>query len=174
MPIISDITAFYADIASDHQGRLITDIWQFSPQQLEACHDYIQWLFPLDQASQFNPKAPLLTQTDLNEFHHSLILKNNLLRSLDTMLEFYGFQREHQQIHHSENFSQRTAVWLQPGNHNMLRISRILKSLRLLGLEQYSELLFNTLSQLYLQQPKAIGDSFAYWQRAAGVSSQPA
>ena len=169
MPIISDITAFYADIAGDHQGRLITQIWQFDLQQLESCHDYIQWLFPLDQASQYNPSAPLLTRTDLDEFHHSLVLKNNLLRSLDMMLEFYGFQRQHQQIQPSESFNQRTAVWLHPGNHNMLRISRILKSLRLLGLEQYAELFFNTLSQLYLQQPKAIGDSFAHWQHAAGI-----
>ncbi len=170
MPTISDITAFYADIAGDHQGRLLTEIWQFDWQQLESTHDYIQWLFPLEQPSRFNPNAPLLTQADLDEFHHSPILKNNLLRSLDVMLEFYGFHREHQEILPKGDFAQRSIYWLNPGNHNYLRISRILKSLRLLGMEGYAELFFKALSRVYSENPEAIGDSFSYWQKAAGVA----
>lgn len=173
MPTISDITAFYADIAGDHQGRLITDIWQFNLEQLDSSHDYIQWLFPLNQPSQANPKAPLLTKSDLEEFHHSPILKNNLLRSLDMMLEFYGFHREHQQIIPRSDFAQRSSHWLKPNNHNLYRITRILKSLRLLGLEHYAELLFKVLQQLFKQQPTIIGDSFNYWQRAANIIKVP-
>lgn len=170
MTTISDITAFYADIAPDNRGRLINDIWQFDQQQLESTHDFIHWLFPLDQPSQYNPNAPLLTEADLQEFHHSAILKNNLLHSLDVMLKFYGFQREHQLISPSPDFKQRTDQWLHTDSHHMRRISRILKSLTLLGLPQYTELLFKALSQLYLHRPDKIGESFSYWQRAAGVS----
>ncbi len=169
MPTISDITAFYADIDGDQQGRLITEIWQFDQQQLESCHDYIQWLFPLEKLSQFSPQAPLLTQADLDEFHHSIIFKNNLLRSLDLMLNFYGFKREHQAITPASNFSVRVNSWLQPNSHHMKCISRILKSLRLLDMTQYSELFFTALNQLYLHRPEIIGDSFMYWQQAAGI-----
>jgi len=172
MTTISDITAFYADVAPDNRGRLINDIWRFNNQQLESTHDFIHWLFPLDQVSQFNPKAPLLTHADLQEFQHSPILKNNLLHSLDVMLVFYGFQREHQQITPAADFKVRIGLWLQPESHHMRRISRILRSLSLLGLPQYTELLFKALSQLYLHRPDHIGESFQYWQRAASITQR--
>lgn len=54
------IVAFYRNQRPDSQRRMIEDIWLWDYQKLEYTHDYIQWLFPLQQKSRFNPDAPLL------------------------------------------------------------------------------------------------------------------
>src|SRR5438067_2661486 len=51
---------FYRGTDSDNMGRRIESIWGWDFTKLESVHDYIQWLFPLAKASQYNPDAPLL------------------------------------------------------------------------------------------------------------------
>ena len=70
-------------------GTLDT-ILSWDDGRLEAVHDYIQWLFPLDEPSRFNPSAPLLTAHDRAAFRDPE-LAANLRRALDRMLAFYGF-----------------------------------------------------------------------------------
>lgn len=41
------ITNFLKGTGKDKQGRTLQDIWNFSDEQLESTHNYIQWLFPL-------------------------------------------------------------------------------------------------------------------------------
>ncbi|KAG5183913.1 opioid growth factor receptor conserved region-domain-containing protein [Tribonema minus] len=59
---------------------------------LERQHDYIQWLFPIDVASNFNSTAPLFTQHAQQQFQTNGALQLNLIRSLHRMLTFYGLQ----------------------------------------------------------------------------------
>ena len=88
------------------------------------------------------------------------------------MVEFYGFHilNDSPRIEPSRAFPAAAANWLTPGNHNYLRITRILRSSRLLGLAPYSAAFFRALSDIY-QTPaaqRAIGPvSFSYWQEAA-------
>ena len=60
----SPLVRFYRGDAPDARGRTLDDILAWDDEQLEAVHDYIQWLFPLDEPSRFNPDAPLLTPAD--------------------------------------------------------------------------------------------------------------
>ena len=99
--------------------------------------DYIQWLFPTKQASQFNPNAPLLNDQDIAEFAKDKKLRDKLLASFDLMLNFYGFGRDGLSIFHSDDWDTKSTNWIKPGNHNFLRITRILMSLSLLGLKEY-------------------------------------
>ena len=81
-------------------------------------HDYIQWLFPLPERSAFNATAPLLGPADIEAFQ-SPTLQAALGRSLARMQSFYRPERR--------------AGWLSPGNHNLLRITRIIRCLTVLG-----------------------------------------
>src|SRR5262249_53715462 len=105
----------------------------------EETHDYIQWLFPLKEKSGFNPTAPVLTDDSMQAFKSSENLRGRVLRSLGIMLTFYGLsckaERGGVQVIRSDEYEDRKEVWVRPSNHNHLRLTRILTSLRLLGLE---------------------------------------
>ena len=107
---------FLENEAPDYRGRKLSQIWQFTDEEMETCHDYIQWVFPLDQESGAVPNAPVLTTDDITDIHSSAIAISNLKQSADW---FYQFLCRNDQ-------------WLAPANHNHLRITRLIKSLRLL------------------------------------------
>src|SRR5688572_4686580 len=87
---MSKLVRFYRGEAPDAQGRLLKDILAWNDEQLEEVHDFIQWLFPLREPSQFNAQAPLLTQDDIAAFHSEPVLHANLRRSLERFLGFLG------------------------------------------------------------------------------------
>lgn len=130
---MSRILDFYRGTGTDGAGRLIAEVWGFGLEELEYHHDFIQWIFPLEQPSAFNPDAPLLTPSDRATFAASPDLQAGVLRSLDVMLNFYGFAREQSGIVPGATFVDRARHWATPNNHNHLRLSRIIRSLALLG-----------------------------------------
>ena len=57
--------------------------------------------------------------------------------------------------------------WLTPGNHNYLRLTRILKCLGLAGLEKEKSALKNALNVIYLQHGEVIGETTKkFWDEA--------
>ena len=54
MPAESALITFYRGSGTDHAGRRIDEILSWDDAALESVHDYIQWLFPLDEPSRFN------------------------------------------------------------------------------------------------------------------------
>lgn len=151
----SRILAFFRGAGCDHRGRTLDEILAWDDQALEFTHDYIQWLFPLPEPSAFNPWAPVLTESDIEAFRNSPELQNQLRRAAARMKAFYGFDRDR-------------LPWLTPGNHNFLRLTRILACLRLLGLEDEAAEWFARLSDLYSKHSGIIGpETWRYWQAAA-------
>jgi|SRR5689334_9341048 len=160
---------FYNGTGSDDRGRRIEDVWRFSRDELEDIHDYIQWLFPLAERSAFNPGAPLLDDTTIQRFRTDATLRGNMERSLRLMLAFYGLEIAGVSIRRASNFAERSANWLTPGNHNFLRLTRILKSLSLLGLGERAAQLLDCLEEVYAANEDTIGArTMGFWRRAAG------
>jgi len=158
---------FYRGDGTDNEGRRIADVWRYSLDDLEAVHDYIQWLFPLDERSAFNPHAPLLDAETMAAFRRDETLRAKVERSLEMMLDFYGFTRAGDRITRGPAFAERSQQWLRPGNHNFLRLTRILKSLTLLGHEVHAEQLLTCLEEVYRERPGEIGNNtVGYWRRA--------
>src|SRR6185369_14211815 len=95
--------------------------------------------FPLRVASPVNPEAPTLTDRDITRFRGDPDLATHLRRSFEVMADFYGFRIAEGDgktvLVSNEQFDQRAQNWLRPGNHNFLRVTRILKSLTILGEE---------------------------------------
>src|SRR5262245_12275877 len=166
---MSRLLDFYRGAAPDVEGRLLSDIWAWGDEELEDVHDFIQWLFPLPEPSQFNADAPLLTPDDIEAFHADPALRANLRRSFGRILTFLGLERkESGEVVEGPNFAARAPdVWARP-NHNWLRITRILRSLSLLGLRPEAEALYARLASFRGERRFPIReDTFRYWTAAA-------
>lgn len=128
------LVPFYLGEQRDSEGRTIQQMWTWDLEELECIHDYIQWLFPLPERSAFNPDAPIVDEEAIKEFQSNPYLRQNLLRSLTVMLQFYGLQRHEMSdgkivVSQSEDYPNRKREWVCIFDHNYLRISRILKCL---------------------------------------------
>jgi hypothetical protein len=162
------LLAFYRGDAPDSSGRTLEDIWTWTDEWLEAVHDYIQWMFPLSARSGANPAAPVLGPMTIEAFRSSEALRERLERSLRVMLRFYGLEETHTagalHIVRSERFRDRARVWLSPGNHNHLRLTRIMTSLGELGLSAQARALGVCLSQIAADFPDRVTPTtLAYW-----------
>ena len=167
---LGSLLGFYSGQSPNREGRLIVEIWTFNYSKLEYTHDYIQWLFPLTQKSNYNINVPSLTASDIKIFKSDNLLRKNLLISLKLMLTFYGLKCNlapdgKVSITYGENYLERKKYWLGLRNHNYLRLTRILKSLTILGGKKYAIALFNCLKEIYEQEGDKIGaTTFNYWQ----------
>ncbi len=134
-----NLVAFYRGAEPNNNGFTLNQILSWDDANLEAVHTYIQWLFPLAERSDYNPTDPVLDQATIDTFRNDPLLRGQVLRSLRRMLAFYGLQMDEatRVITRAPNFNARSAVWLTPENHNFLRITRIIKSLGILGLGSY-------------------------------------
>jgi Opioid growth factor receptor (OGFr) conserved region len=165
-----DLVAFYRGQAADYQGRTLSEIWSWDDGRLEDRHDYIQVLFPLPEESRFNTWAPLLDEATLTRFRTDEVIRANLLQSLRVMLRFYGFRLDEKtgEVVGAENFAERAGQWLWPGNHNHLRITRILRCLTLCGLQDQAAAFLKALLALP-GQDRITNESRRFWREAVGL-----
>lgn len=170
MPTIEE---FYSEKKPDQYGRTLTYILSQNDRWLEDEHNFIQWLFPLREKGSY--PATLFDKEQEAVFQASIDLQNNMRRSLVRMLAFYGFSwnGDKSQIVKSMNYEECAQNWLTHP-HNFLRISRILRSLRLAGLLKESAAFYGALETLLSKKEKdVIGGSWAHWQKAAQDDIQP-
>ena len=177
---VHPLVAFYRDGAPDDRGRTLAEILSWDDDRLEAVHDFIQWLFPLSEPSGANPSAPTLDSAAIAAFQASPEMQQRLRQSFDRMVRFYGFAGSPSAspdpsspgpvptIVRSPSFAARARNWLHPMNHNHLRLTRILRSTLLLGLEAESKALFHALNAIYREFPDRIpARTHAFWSDAS-------
>ena len=167
----SAIVRFHKGESPDDRGRTLDAILGWNDDRLEAVHDYIQWLFPLDEPSRFNPSAPLLTPGDRAAFRQP-VLATNLRRALERMLAFYGLALQPTmppRVTRSDQWRDRSAVWLHAGNHNLLRLTRIIRSLALLGQPDLSRALYEALRRECEGRVTAV--TLEYWKEATDADA---
>lgn len=162
------LVEFYRGAGRDHRGRRLDEILARDDDWLEGTHDFIQWLFPLREASGVNPFAPLVDDEVRDAFDADPALRARLRTSLDRMLAFYGLVRSADGIVKSPDWPERKGNWFLASTHNDLRITRILKSLSLLGLRDDAERLLGCLETLRVAEPDCgIGaTAYGHWRDA--------
>lgn len=121
---MSEITRFYDGSGVDQNGRYISDYFKFDNKDMEGCHDWVQWAFPIPEPSSFNPGAPLLTKDDVQAFdvlkyRNGNIRAKNLTRMYDQTRDFFD-----------STYQKWGSI-----DHNQLRISRIIRCMKLLDYE---------------------------------------
>ncbi|MBR8832522.1 MAG: hypothetical protein DSM106950_00370 [Stigonema ocellatum SAG 48.90 = DSM 106950] len=166
------IVPFYLGEQPDTESRMIYEIWAWDFDKLEYTHNYIQWLFPLNEKSSFNLNAPTLNNEVIQKFYTDTRLQKNLLQSLTVLLKFYGLQCKNVNFYNvvikDENYASRMKQWINFGNHNYLRITRILKCLVSLGCESYAQAFYECLKQIYDEESHLIGNkTFQFWTSAS-------
>ena len=166
-PIIS----FYSGTSSTPDGYTLSEIWGWGHENLEYIHTYIQWLFPMKEMSNFNLSAPTLDDEAIKEFNTNQQLRDNLLRSFRLMLDFYGFTLDDTNgkvmIDKGADFEEKSGYWLNPYNHNFLRITRILRSMTILGCKEYAAAFLLCLNGLRDRHHHDISENtFTYWNNA--------
>ena len=144
------LVAFYEGTGRDDHDRSLDDVLHFDDAALEYTHDFIQWLFPLRDRSGANPTAPRLDDAAVAAFRARPELRENLRRSYDRMVAFYKAD----------------LGWLTPGNHNHLRLTRMMLSLRTLGLESEARALHEYVVAQAARHGGVTGATLRYWNDA--------
>jgi len=117
------IQAFLAGRGRDGGGRRLSDVLAFDDARIEGVHDFIQWCFPMAEASRAVPGAPVLAAGEAEAIRRDGQAKAGFEAATARMARFYTD----------------TSGWLRPMDHNHLRITRILTALRVLaGAEEAS------------------------------------
>ena len=118
---------------------------------LENTHDFIQWVFPLDEPSRSLRHAPVLTAMDIKFLQHNFSAMHHLLALSGRMKRFWQMNQH----------------WIKHYDHNHLRITRAIKSLRLILGNQHAEEFKQWLYDLLGSDIKKINENTQqFWRRA--------
>lgn len=168
-----NLIRFYHGFEANNNGATLEQMLQWDDLRLEQDHNYIQWLFPLDTQSGANPTAPILDQATMLQFRNNHPLQIQLSRSFRRMLTFYGLHMENgvypPNIQRDQNFNARAAIWLTPPNHNFLRITRIIRSLHLLGKPDEGRALLRIMEDILQNEGAGIiaSSTMGHWRNAS-------
>ncbi|KAH7397704.1 opioid growth factor receptor conserved region-domain-containing protein [Cadophora sp. MPI-SDFR-AT-0126] len=165
---MSLLITFYEGSQPDHRGRYLSDILEWDANKLESAHDYIQIVFPLPEESGVQWNAPTINRQVFDAFRARPELRQRLKESFRKILWFYGFvlvEREDGiEVGRGANWDSHYAHWDARFDHNHLRITRIIRCLRVLGLEDEALAFYDALEQ---SACLVSSRSREYWRRAA-------
>lgn len=170
---MSRLVAFLSGEGPDDQGRRICDIATWSDTQLDSSHDYIQWVFPNRAISRFNPAVPVLDDETIRLITTSPAALANIRRLLKRHFTFYTFK-----VRKFEDGSFQLELenpasppwWISSGNHNYLRLSRILLALNDFGLHDEFLALADILDVLARKYHHLIGTkTLQHWHEISAL-----
>ena len=110
-------------------------------------------------------------------------MRYRLVKSFKFILDFYGYElwESNGEIifgvsGENGKWGQRLKCWATPNNHNYLRITRILRSMTLLGCPEYAKMFLEDLKSLWLGNKSCFdfqeykeGCTLWYWEQACEV-----
>jgi hypothetical protein len=124
-----------------------------SDREIEAHHDWVQWLFPLPTRSAAVLGSPVLTASDIAAIRGDPRAIEMLEHASERLLRYYGS----------------TDHWLSPYDHNHLRITRIIQSLGLLVGPDAARRFYDAVMALHEAAGAPVNqDSLGRWKQALG------
>ena len=123
------ILVFYHG-GEDMYGRSLAEMLAYDDEKMEECHDYVQWIWPLHQPSAYARDAPVLDRGTAAALAASPMARRGGRAALVRFAAFWGLG-----VFGLDMNATKLAHWCVPGNHNLLRVTRVLRSSRLLGLD---------------------------------------
>lgn len=130
----------------------------------EFTHNYIQWLFPLREESNAAYSISL-TDEMVDYIKNNETILNNIKLSFIKMLEFYGFSYVNNEIIPVMSKKEMIIRWMNRGNHNFLRITRILGCLSIVGYDDLAKKWLQVLEEL-TKDLSYTENSKVYWRDA--------
>src|ERR1039457_112939 len=180
---MSQLTDFYEEDGLDSENRSLRHILNMTDNELEGTHDCIQWLFPLREQSNFNADAPVLSDQDIEWFEQH---GGNFYDAFERFIGFCGLQWSQEEepdnkiawsnsrhcsyyinkLEYAPNFDERAKLVWASFNHNMLRITRVLKSAKTLGFDDLADAFYAKCKEIYEGTKfKIPADTFGYWTK---------
>ena len=130
---------FNNELRIGEADALFDEIMHWDDDRWELTHDFIQWVLPLDEPSNFNADAPILTLREIEDY--KLVLAPGVYRAAIRFTQFLGLDYDDVVIKRS--FLSSDSLWVN-FNHNWLRITRCLRSLRLFSFDPRVKTLMTT------------------------------
>ena len=162
---VLDFAEFYGNGGKNANGVSMEMIFRYDDTLREAVHNFTQWLFPIDSWSKYEPNAPIVNYLITFAFKWSEQLRDMQIRAFIFMLDHYGLRYVGDEIKKGELFEIRKQR-LASGNHNLLRITRILRSLYLLDQKTLALNFFKFLMELHPTDVFITTDTRQYWENA--------
>jgi hypothetical protein len=134
-------------------------VMNMNDYQWETRHDFIQYIFPDIIKSSYNTNAPCLTMSQILKFRRNKFYSKRLLKAFKRFLYHLGLKIHKKRIIIDNPL--KVQMRIKTPNHNQLRITRAIRSLRILGLNSYAMMFYKCLSKIRLYQ------SNDYWYHAA-------
>lgn len=135
-------------------------LYSATDDDLERHHGYIQWVFPLKEASKSQPHAidELLTDAAIAEMLGDKDIKKKIRRMARRMLTFWGISitEDGAAIEDEAVFRKKLGC---VSNHNQLRMTRMLKFMRHLGWDE----VVDELKPLLLSNTPARSKAVEHW-----------
>jgi hypothetical protein len=122
----------------DHRHRSADYVLSQPNQFWDDEHDFIQWLLPLSEKSMSVPNSPVLRGAEADRIRQSSSAQLTIKAAADRLLSFLN----------------ETQAWRSRFNHNHLRITRAIRSLRLLVSDADADLFRASVIEM-------LGDDFA-------------
>ncbi len=144
---------FLTNIEPDYKNRFLNDIWNFTDEDIEHTHDFIQLLFPLNEQSESVFHGYYLnTKSSIINIKSNDLAKSNIVISSKWFLSFL----------------ERNTHWRRRHDHNYLRITRIIKSLRLLVSDEEANKFYESFIELIDEslRSKINLTTLSYWENA--------
>lgn len=161
---------FFKGNYKDRNNPSVREVLGFNHQELENNHDFIQWLFPTDQSSRFNPTAPVASGNTILTLRKDRAVSERIDEGLEKMLEFYGLADKAGRIAVRAGKEKHVDGWLDHRSHHCLRMTRMLRSLSLFGKNAQAAKLFTFLSDRVRQLPEGqrarLQKSLEHWRNA--------
>jgi ADP-ribosylglycohydrolase len=142
---------FLRGAGPDSYGRYHDDILKFSDEELENVHNYIQWLFPLREPSEAVSESPFIENEETVQIlRNDEAVQESMVTALVRMHRFY----------------EQNDFWLRQGDHNHLRITRILKSITLLNTKENARDFYDFILRRVEMAKPVTDESLEYWRKS--------
>lgn len=146
-----DFERFLICEEADFLGRNLQDIWDFSDEEIEQTHDFVQLVFPTNKPSMAVSHGLYLdSETLIERIKNNPEAQKNIVKSANWFLSFL----------------ERNTYWNQKYDHNQLRITRIIESLRLLVSNEEADKFYRSVLKLIEEDNKVNLNTLVFWKNA--------
>jgi hypothetical protein len=169
------IVRFYLGQAVHPTGHTLQEILSNKDFDLNRAHNITQWLFPLDRPSHHAIDAPYLSREEVLLFRTNRILRENYIAAFNRYIVLFAMKNMGHTIVIEPDFNGNN-MWLYPNSHAFVRITRMLRSMNLLGFEKEARSLMDALMEVNSKHGNNLIDraTIEFWNSAFEAPAEKA
>lgn len=157
------INEFYLGLRKTELGFDLQALWGLKPSVIGDGYFWIPWLFPVNQASKWNLRAPMLLGEDIVFFKGNVEIQEKYLISFDKIINYFGIYRKGTALFITDELKVRN-YWLRNIGHEEKKISRIIRSLAWCGHLELARNLQTLALQLIQEKGYLKENTLEIWQ----------